>query len=106
MKQYQLYVGLNDKDAKTQIIPTKKALGLIKNVIWNYSDGATITTGTGLYRHENGQKVIEKTAIITINDYMDNQAETIKTILEHLKTALNQESVLVTATELIQCDLF
>lgn len=106
MKQYQIYVGLNDKDTKTQIVKTETALYMIDCIVTAHTDGATITTGKGVYTHDDGTKITENTVIITINDYMDNQVENVKETAEALKYFLNQESVLITATELLQCDLF
>lgn len=61
MEKFILYVGLNDKDTKTQKISTLEAYKIVNNIIMKYTDGATIYEANGLYKHEDGTVVIEKT---------------------------------------------
>ena len=105
MTKYQLFIGLNDKDTKKQEIETSAAFDLVSGIMFQTTGGATITTGAGVYTHENGQKIIEKTIITTINDYDDSQAENVKKAAAAIKKALNQESILLTAQALTACDL-
>ena len=60
MEKFILYLGLNDKDTKKQEINTIEAQKIVKNVVSNYCDGATIYECQGIYKHDNGEIVFEK----------------------------------------------
>ena len=61
MKKYTLYCGLNDKDSRRQEISTLEAAKVIRNACLHHADGATIFEADGIYRHEDGRQVSEKT---------------------------------------------
>lgn len=86
-----LYIGLNDKDTKTQQISTLDAYKIIQNTIQaaGYT-GATITEATGFYIHDNGTPVIEKSLRVEI---MFATNKTTLDIIQQLKKTLNQESI-------------
>lgn len=105
MTKYTLYIGLNDQNTKTQLIKSAEALRIVKGYCWDYLDGATIQTGSGLYKHDDGGRVLEKTIIVTVNDYAENQKPAILEVCAGLKKELNQETILITAETLIMCDL-
>ena len=90
MEKYILYVGLNDKDTKTQKIDTLSAYNLTNNILLNYVEGATVTQSKGIYKHNNGNVVIENTLIIELL-FTDN--DIVNKIANDLKKALNQESI-------------
>ena len=92
MDKYILYVGLNDKDTKTQKIDTLSAYNLTNNILLNYVEGATITQSKGIYKHNNGNVVIENTLIIEL---LFTDKTTVETIAKELKMALNQESIAI-----------
>lgn len=92
MDKYILYVGLNDKDTKTQKIDTLSAYNLTNNILLNYVEGATITQSKGIYKHNNGNIVIENTLIIEL---LFTDKTTVETIAKELKMALNQESIAI-----------
>ena len=92
MNKYILYVGLNDKDTKTQKIDTLSAYNLTNNILLNYVEGATITQSKGIYKHNNGNIVIENTLIIEL---LFTDKTTVETIAKELKMALNQESIAI-----------
>ena len=96
-KKYTLYVGLNDKDTKTQKIDTIEAYKIIENLLVNKVDGGTIFEANGVYKHEDGTVVIEKTLRVEIMFATDTQ---IKEIVEYLKIILNQESIAVQKEEI------
>lgn len=88
-----LFVGLFDKDTKTQKIDSLTAANIINNIIiTNGLDGATVSNATGIYKHENGQIIIEPSVRIELLFATEKQ---IKNICEAIKTALNQESVVL-----------
>lgn len=92
MDKYILYVGLNDKDTKTQKIDTLSAYNLTNNILLNYVEGATVTQSKGIYKHNNGNVVIENTLIIEL---LFTDKTTVETIAKELKMALNQESIAI-----------
>lgn len=87
IKQYTLFLGLNDKIKKVQLINTLEAYKILMNLL----DGATITESTGFYKHESGELVIEKSLQIQILDFNNNI--NINALCEKLKTIFNQESI-------------
>ena len=91
-KKYILYVGLNDKDTKKQLITTNNAKKIIQHELFkNGIQGYTIYKGDGLYKHESGAITIEKTFIIELI-YIDDKI--VNQVIEQLKKVLNQESIL------------
>lgn len=91
MKKTTLYVGLNDKDTKRQMIDTLEATKLTTNIITNLANGCTIYNATGIYKHDNGEIVIENTLKIEL---FEVENEVINNIISLLKLALNQESII------------
>ena len=92
MKKYTLYVGLNDKDKKVQLISTIEAYKICNNVLLQYTDGATVFEASGIYKHEDGTFTIEKTLRIEL---LFTDDDTVNKIVKDLKTAFNQESIAV-----------
>lgn len=101
-EKFTLYVGLNDKDSKVQKVSTVEAIKLVTNLCTTYTDGATIFEAEGVYKHEDGTVVIEKTLRIEL---MFIEKSTVKTIVDTIKRLLNQESVVV-QQEIINSDLW
>lgn len=97
-----LYIGLFDKDTKKQEVDTKQAFNIVNNIVNNillqYTEGATIYMGDGIYKHINKTTVIEKNIIVILYDVT---RETLNKILKEVKTALNQEAVLVEKTQVV-----
>lgn len=91
MKKITLYVGLNDKDTKTQKIDTLEATKIVSNLITTLCDGGTIYNATGIYKHDNGSIVFENTLKIELFDTTDN---IITKLIDTLKKILNQESII------------
>lgn len=92
MEKYTLYVGLNDKDKKQQLISTIEAYKICNNILLHYTDGATIFEANGIYKHQDGTFTIEKTLRIEL---LFTNKETIDSIVQDLKKAFNQESIAV-----------
>lgn len=101
MKKITLYVGLNDKDTKTQKIDTVEAVKIVSNLIYTMMDGGTIYNATGIYKHENGDIVIENTLRIEL---IECNEKSLGRLIETLKSVLNQETI-IKQTELINSEL-
>lgn len=97
-----LYIGLFDKDTKKQEVDTKQAFNIVNNIVNNillqYTEGATIYMGDGIYKHIDKTTVIEKNIIVILYDVT---RETLNKIIKEVKTALNQEAVLVEKTQVV-----
>lgn len=101
MEKFILYLGLNDKDTKKQEINTIEAYKIVNNVVNNYCDGATIYECQGIYKHDNGEIVFEKTLKIELM-FVDRLI--VVSIVKDLKKALNQESI-VLQKEIVESEL-
>ena len=92
LEKYTLYVGLNDKDSKTQEINTVDAYKIVSNLMIQMFDGATISEAQGIYKHDNGTFVTETTLRI---EFLFVEKESVKKFVDILKRVLNQESIAV-----------
>lgn len=95
MKKYTLYLGLNDKDTKTQKIDTLEAYKVVENMLASMFDGGTIFNAHGVYKHDNGDIVIENTLRIEILEFGDSILEKVREFVRTLKDIFNQESIAV-----------
>lgn len=91
MTKITLYIGLNDKTLKRQIIDTVEATKIVYNIIVDCSDGGTIYNATGIYRHDDGTIVIENTLRVEL---FNVDPAIVDRIIYRAKIALNQESVI------------
>lgn len=95
-KLYKLFIGLNDKNTKTQLITISKAKQLLTNcLLQNNIKRATIYQADGIYTHNNGEVVN-----LLFIDY-----ETVIDFCNALKVSLNQESIALQQIELTKCEL-
>jgi len=90
MKKFTLYLGLNDKDSKIQKIDTIEAYKICTNILLKYTEGATIYSAQGIYKHNDNSFVVENTLRIEL---LFVERESVLKIIEILKLAFNQESV-------------
>ena len=105
MKRYTLYLGLNDKDTKTQKINTIEAFKIVSDLIARHFDGGTVYDARGIYRHDNGDIVVENTLRIEILEFENSIFEDVKSVVKTLKDVFNQETVAV-QIENVQSDLW
>lgn len=98
MKKYTLYCGLNDKDTRRQEISTLEAAKMVRNICLTQADGATIFEADGIYKHEDGELVTEKTLRIEL---MMIEQSAVRKIVDILKTTLNQESIAVQEQDIV-----
>ena len=102
MKKFTLYMGLNDKDAKVQVISTIEAYKVVSNIIAKDFGGGTIFEAQGIYKHDDGKIVFEKTLRIEILFAEEPQ---IKALVAELNKIFNQESIAVQVED-INSDLW
>lgn len=92
--RYECFVGLNDKDTKTQLIDTQDAFNMVSTKAVKAFGGATITADNkGVYTHDNGEMVVETTIKIDLIGITDT--ENLENFLRELLKDFNQESILV-----------
>lgn len=93
-----LYVGLNDKESKKQEISNETAEQLIYYILLNNGLNCTLSMNKGIYTHrESGTVTIGnsfKIELLCFEDFCSFSIK-VKTIVDYLKTCLNQESVAV-----------
>lgn len=94
---YKLYFGLYDQETHKQEIRTVDALQIIADYIASNFGGGTVYSGFGCYRHEDGSTVQEPSLIV---EMVDVSFDDIEKMHREIKFILNQESVLVTVSEL------
>lgn len=83
------YIGTKDKDTKDyQLTDEFINQVIIDEFSKKYPLGFTITTGTGYYKHDNGETVTEKTYIVTVFTTTVNSI-----LINELKIKLNQECI-------------
>lgn len=92
MNKYTLYLGLNDKNTKSQKISTLEAYKIVNNILLKFTDGATIFEANGIYKHEDGSIVIEKTLRIELLFIKKDQ---VLKIIDILKQVFNQEAIVL-----------
>ena len=91
-EKVNLYVGLNDREKKTQVINTLEAYKIVQNILLSTVDGGTIYDSTGIYRHEDGAVIVEKSLRIEI---FGASEEAVQEAARLIKIALNQESIIM-----------
>lgn len=87
MKKITFYIGLQDKDTKTELIKYNEACKIIANRL----DAFTIQKAQGCYQYDDGSLCLEKTLIVTVfENYSDAY---IKVLVNNFKLDFNQECI-------------
>ena len=95
--KYNIYIGLNDKDSKKQEVSTRRAREeVIKILNANNIIGLTMYEVTGVFQHEDGILTFEKSLKVEL---LEVKKEEVLKSIEELKTALNQESIMLEEEE-------
>ena len=97
VERISLYVGLNDKDTKNQLIASEVAKQVINYVLVKNGLDFTLFECKGVYTHESGEIVIENSFKIEILCFNPDSQKPISKVIESLKVMLNQESIVVTS---------
>ena len=102
INKFTLYMGLNDQDSKRQEISTIEAYKITTNMLAANFGGGTIFEAEGIYKHDDGSVVIEKTLRIEI---LFAELPAVRAFVADLKKVFNQESIAV-QHEQINSDLW
>ena len=87
MKKITFYIGLQDKDTKTELIKYDEACKIIANRLELF----TITKAQGCYQYDDGSLHREHALIVTVfENYSDNY---IKVLVNNFKLDFNQECI-------------
>lgn len=90
--KYSLYIGLNDKDTKTQKVDTLEAYKILCNLLKSYNvEGFTVYNAHGFYVHDDGSFTVENTLKVEL---MFIEEKKVDDIIKQLKTIFNQESII------------
>ena len=92
MNKYTLYIGLNDKETKRQQLDNLEASKIVQNILTDLTGGGTIYNATGVYKHHDGTVIIENTLRVEI---VAAALEAVHAAINVIKTALNQESIIL-----------
>lgn len=99
MKKITLYIGLNDKDTKSQLIGTLDAYRIVNNIL---ETDSTITECKGVYTHKDKSITVENTLEVVLLDF-DNRLDKrwVLDKTDKIKVALNQESIAYQEQEIV-----
>lgn len=90
--RFTVYVGLNDKDAGEQLVPTNEAKTRLNAIASRHVDGFTVRHAEGFWTNASGEAESEETLVY---DFLDSTDGQVAAIVAQMKTAMNQEAVLV-----------
>ena len=94
IEKHTLIIGLNDKDTKKQIIKTNTA----KNLIAQVCGDCTMINCTGIYTHDNGVRVKEKSVKVEMlfknDDDVNEYAKALKKILNQAEVYVVKDYIL------------
>ena len=96
MTKFNLTIGLNDKDTKTQLYDDITAYKIVENILKQYLDGYTILKAFGGYKHDDGTFTQENSLRVEL---LFTTALQVKIICDKIKQQLNQESIVVETIE-------
>lgn len=102
--RYTLSVGLNNKDTLRPVDVYEHASIEVAGRLAQLGISCTITRGTGVYKHERGDVVIEETVVISIIDFDGTAGAKLGAFIDGVKRDYNQESVAV-VTDSIEGEL-
>lgn len=92
MTKFIITLGLNDKDTKKQTFEVSDAINMTFEIISNHANGATITPVTGMYKHDDGTRVVENSFKIEL---LFISQDTALCIARDLAVKFNQESIVI-----------
>ena len=90
--KYSLYIGTNDKDTYTQVIPFDTCLTKVTEICTKYTGGCTIYEANGYWKDDKGEITKEQTIVAILEDIT---LETVHKVCDDVIVALNQNSILI-----------
>lgn len=90
--KYVLYIGLNDKDTYTQLIPTDEAIDIVNEICIRHIGGYTVFSTKGGWVDETGTPSRETTLVYSLSGA--KEADVIA-VMDEVLVALNQNSILI-----------
>jgi len=90
--QYVLYIGTNDKDTYSRIIPTEEAKAIVNEICARHVGGYTASEAVGGWVDEKGVLTQETTLVYVITGASEQQ---VLLIMNEVLVALNQNSILI-----------
>lgn len=90
--RFTVYVGLNDKDAGEQIVTTSEAKARLNAIASKHVGGFTVRHAEGYWTNAAGEAENEETLVY---DFLDATDAQVAAIVAQMKTAMNQEAILV-----------
>lgn len=93
--RYTLAIGLNDKETLAPVAEYSTASLELAGRLAQLGISTTITKGTGVYKHERGEVVVEDTAVISIIDFDGTAGAKLDDFIAGVKRDYNQESIAV-----------
>lgn len=91
-EKFTLYIGTNDKDTYTQLIPTEQAKAIVDDICTKYVDGYTTQIAQGAWCDEKGEFTNETTLIYSFTGVSEKE---IALIMDEVLVSLNQNTILV-----------
>lgn len=97
-EKYILYIGTNDKDTYTQLIPTDEARDMVNRICAKYTGGYTASDARGGWVDETDTLTQENTLVYEFYDITEEQ---LTQIMDDVLQELNQNSILVEQREAV-----
>lgn len=98
--KYVMYIGTNDKDTYTQLIPLEEAKAIVNEICSRYVSGYTVQTAEGGWVDETGTLTQEQTLVYSFDAV--EEADMLA-IMDEVLVALNQNSILLEKQGLTYC---
>lgn len=97
MVKSEIYIGLLNAAAKTQLFENEKYIKVLRNVCHSYKVPFSFGVQEGGYIYENGEYARETSLVLTL---IDVEKTVVNDIAKDLCAFFRQESVLVTESEI------
>ncbi len=93
--KYTMYIGLNDKETYTQLIPSEEALDKATAIILKYVDGFTGYQARGVFEDEKGILTYENSLVF---EFLYASGQQMTEIMDEVLAEFNKTSVLLQET--------
>lgn len=96
--KYSLYIGTNDKDTYTQVIPFDTCLTKVTEICTKYTGGCTIYEANGYWKDDTNAITKEQSIVCILEDITK---EKVYKICDEIIVELNQNSILIETQNVI-----